>query len=336
VLAVIGCGGEGGRPGVSTSESTVCDDVAAVGCYNMYQCCSESEIEGFLKVSDPRTEDECRDDVHTICERQIAAFEFSIKNKHVQFDASIMNACLKAIEAPGDACATIDSTTPWTAACMESAWVGAVATDGQCDFSYECATDNVCNASRKCAALPGDGMPCVSQQCASGLFCNIGTCRPLVADGGVCASSTQCQKGLFCDLDGTRTCTPVHAVGEPCTGNASCATNTCLPGTCAGISETCFGDLDCSAHCADDGSFCLNDGSCQIGTCSLTPTSCTLPTDCTGVDNTCVFPVKCLPAQCQGDVVCAEAHVAVDYCSGALNSLPLFGRRVGVGAQDPL
>jgi hypothetical protein len=327
VVLIGGCGGDdgGGRPGVSTSESTVCDDVADVACYNLYQCCSEGEIEAFLGVSDPRSEDECRDDVRTICERQLVAFNFSIKNKRVQFDAKVMDTCLQAIEAPSDSCVALGATTPWTEACMQSAWVGTVATGGACDFAYECTTDNVCSASRICTALPGDGKACVESGCATGLFCDIGICHPLRAEGGMCASNAQCQKGLFCDTFGARTCAKLHATGEKCTGDFSCDTNTCLPGTCAGAENSCFASTGCSPHCADGSGGCTTDPECgSPGTCSLTQTPCGSPVDCAGVGNTCVFPVKCLPAECVGDIVCAEPHVLVDYCNGALNNLPLF------------
>jgi hypothetical protein len=49
-----------------------------------------------------------------------------------------------------------------------------------------------------------------------------------------------------------------------------------------------------------------------------------------------VFPVKCLPAECVGDIVCAEQHLNVDYCEAAIGSLPFFqgglGQRGGPGA----
>src|SRR4029079_11141538 len=84
LLVIGGCGGDdGGRPSVSTAEDTVCDAVADVACFNMFQCCSEGEIENALGVSDPRTESECRDDVRAICERQKAAIDFSIQHNRV-------------------------------------------------------------------------------------------------------------------------------------------------------------------------------------------------------------------------------------------------------------
>jgi hypothetical protein len=326
VVTAAGCGGDdgGGRPSIRTSQDTVCDAVAEVACFDMFQCCAEGEIERNLGVSDPRTEDECRDDVRAICERQKATIDFSITNNRVQFDASVMNGCLEALLAPDGTCATIASMLPWATACLDSAWTGTVATGGPCDFQIECGKDNVCNSSRVCAALPVDGMPCVAGACATGLFCNAGTCRPQLAEGVTCVSSVQCQKGLFCDTTAvTRTCTKLHDVGERCTGNISCVSGTCLPGTCAGSTTTCTSALGCSAHCADDNSFCIGDVDCLPGTCSGTTTTCFSNAGCT-TPATCVFPVRCLPAECTGDVVCAEAHVTVDYCTGAINSLPFF------------
>src|ERR1041384_3751069 len=118
------CGGDDGhsRPSVSTSEDTVCDEVADVACFNMFQCCSEGEIERFLAVSDPRTESECRDDVRAICERQKATIDSSVKNNRVTFDAKVMNACLEAIVVPEEGCATIAAMLPWAEACLKSAW----------------------------------------------------------------------------------------------------------------------------------------------------------------------------------------------------------------------
>ena len=323
LVVATGCGD--GRPDISTTSDNVCSNVADVACFDMYQCCAEGEIERALGVSDPRTEAECVDDVTAICNRQLAAFDFSIKNKHVRFDSAIMNACLKAFLAPANTCVEIAAAKPWTEACMTSAWVGVVDNGAACDFVYECAKDSFCNASRVCTALPTDGMPCGVQGCASGLFCDVATCHPLLVAGATCTSTPQCAKGLFCDLAAaTHTCTALHATGEPCTGNTTCTSNTCLPGSCAGSNSTCFSAGNCSAHCADDGSFCITDGNCATGTCSITATACAAPTDCTGVGNTCMFPVKCQPAECVGPVVCGDARIVVDYCTGPLNELPLF------------
>jgi Dickkopf N-terminal cysteine-rich region len=324
LVVALGCNGD--RPEINASQDTVCDEIAEVACYNLYQCCSEGEIEDFLGVDEPRTEAECFDDVRTLCERQLAAINFSLDNRHVRFDGAVLDACLEALVPPEGTCATIESMTPWTAACMESAWQGIVADGGKCDFAYECGADSYCNSSRTCTALPTANMSCSTRGCASGHYCDLGTCRVLVADGGACTANSQCARGLFCDTtEATRTCTPLRAIGESCAGNATCASATCLPGTCAGTGGNCFASTSCSAHCADDNSFCTTDSNCAAGTCTITGTACFSPTDCTTVGSICNFPVRCLPAACEGDIVCAETHAVVDYCQGALNSLPLFG-----------
>jgi hypothetical protein len=46
-----------------------------------------------------------------------------------------------------------------------------------------------------------------------------------------------------------------------------------------------------------------------------------------------VFPVKCLPAECVGDIVCAEQHLNVDYCEAALGSVPFFPGSPGQGGR---
>jgi len=339
VIVMIGCGGGGdGHPAIRTSQDSVCDDVAEVACYNMYRCCSESEIEDILSVTDPRTQDECHEDVVTLCKRNLVTIDFSIKNKHLKFDAEIMNKCLEAIVAPTDTCSAISSMEPWTEACLESAWSGTVEPGGACDFPNECTKDNFCSAGRLCTALPAEGMACSIQGCASGLYCDAtevpSVCHAQLAAGGPCSSVVQCQKGLYCDTASvTPVCTARHAIGEACTGNATCESATCLPGTCADSTSTCFTDANCNGHCADDDSFCTTDSTCSSGICSGAGTLCFSQADClTG--STCEFPVKCLPAECVGNVVCAEAHDFVSYCEGALSELPLFpgGGQLG-GAQ---
>jgi hypothetical protein len=210
---------------------------------------------------------------------------------------------------------------------MNSAWVGLVADGSACLSTPECASkDSFCSAGQKCTALPGDGQPCSAFGCATGTFCSAGTCRAQLAAGGACTSSLQCLKGLFCDVTALpAACAPLRAPGEACSGNTTCTSNQCNPGTCMGSTTTCFTKNNCSARCADDNSFCFTDSDCgPTGTCSMTATACSIVTPCVGVGNTCIFPVKCNPAECIGDVVCAEPHVVVDYCQGAINDLPVL------------
>lgn len=323
-LLVAGCGGDG--LDINANQDNVCSEIAKVACHNMYQCCSEAEIEDFLGVSEPRTEEQCHFDVTVICERNLATLDWSIAEGRASFDAAVMNACLDALVAPEGICASVESALPWAEACMNAAWVGTVADGGECYYSYECAgADSYCNAGRTCASLPGDGQPCSPQGCASGLFCNAGTCDALLTAGSPCTSNFQCDAGLFCDFDAvTPVCAALRAPGDACTSNSMCASFQCLPGTCSGTNQTCYANDDCFGHCEDDNSFCFDASDCGNGTCSVNNVPCQSDFDCTGgVGDVCNFTTLCLPAECLGDPVCGEAFFTVDYCDDALVALPL-------------
>ena len=42
-----------------------------------------------------------------------------------------------------------------------------------------------------------------------------------------------------------------------------------------------------------------------------------------GIGDVCNFPVRCVPQTCQGDIVCEDNYLRVDYCTGALSNLPI-------------
>lgn len=332
---VIACGGDDGVS-INTNKDNVCSQIAEVACHNLYQCCTEGEIENYLNVSDPRTEAQCRDDLTKACDRQEARIQDAITNKRVTFDSKIMNDCLESIVAPSGTCASVDMMAPWVDACMDSAWIGAVADGGMCHAGFECVTDSYCSPGETCIALPTANMPCSSNGCASGLYCNAGTCAALVAQGGMCTSTSQCAKDLFCDTtSATPTCTALHAGGEHCTSSSTCASNQCLPGTCTNSTSTCYTDANCGGRCQTGNFFCSVDRDCGNGTCSNSPTTfCSSDLTCqglgsgsgsgsgSGTSGTCVYTNHCMPGTCQGDIVCADAQVVVDYCSQALGALP--------------
>ena len=249
-IAVIGCGSsdDNGPPSIATTSDNVCTEVAAVACYNWYQCCSEGEIEHNLGVSDPRTESQCREDVAKLCERAITREAFSLAEGRVTFDNAAADSCLKALIAPDNMCSTVSATLPWEDACMMPAWIGAVALGGECDYAYECTNPdaNYCSANRHCAARPTLGQPC-DTGCATGLYCNLGTCAMQLGTGGPCTSSMQCMKGMFCDFtQATAVCEPLREPGESCTGSQSCRLGDCLPGQCTGSTQQCFAS---TGHC---------------------------------------------------------------------------------------
>jgi hypothetical protein len=326
---VMACGGDDNSVSINTNQSNVCSTIAEVACHNLYQCCSEGEIETYLRVSDPRTEAQCRDDLTKRCERSTAKLEDALTNKRATFDPKAMNSCLEAIVAPSGTCASVETMLPWVDACMTSAWVGAVSDGSMCRATFECASkDSFCSPGEMCVALPKENQPCTSQGCASGLYCNGGTCKTLVAQGGMCTSTSQCAKDLFCDTtQSTPTCSALKDGGQVCTGNASCKSADCLPGTCSNSTSTCYTDANCFARCQTGGSFCTIDSNCGSGTCSNSPTTfCTTDTNCmlgSASTGTCVFTNHCVPGTCMGEVVCADQQLVIDYCTSALGALPV-------------
>jgi hypothetical protein len=319
ILAVAACGDDGVT--IDTSASNVCSQIADVACNDVFKCCTEHEIESFLKVTERQTEDQCREDVRVSCERSIAPLRKSLDLKRVKFDANLMNNCLAALDPPSGTCSEVleQATLPWTEACMTSAWVGIVDVAADCQESYECAgaPDAFCAPTQVCAAKPGRGQPCGSG-CAHEFYCASNICQPRLPEGGVCTSTSQCEDKLFCDTSlAMPLCTAPQAAGAACASSAACLSKDCIPGTCAGPSASnCYKDTDCSGHCATTGSFCTTAASCATGTCMLSGFSCSTPTACGGSD-ICVFPVQCIPGDCIGDPVCSVPRVVADYCDGA-------------------
>ncbi len=335
LVSLVACGSDSTKPSISTSKDNVCDQIAQVACYDMYQCCSEGEIEKDLGVTDPRTEDQCRDDIRRLCERRLADAEASLTAGRVTFDSGAMNTCLKAILAPDNECATVVDKLPWTDACMMSAWVGTVPVGGQCFFAFDCAGDGTayCAPNQTCTALPTAGQPCsFNQPCAMGDYCDFTNdqCKALQGQGGMCTSTAQCNKDLFCDLSGgtgTGSCQALHGGGEPCTSPQACESGQCNPGRCMRNNNSCYTSASCSKYCGAgpfQNSFCSSDTSCE-GYCSVTTTQlCTASTQCpqTPTPETCIF-YPCVADTCVGDVVCSSSQVTVDYCTGAVGALPL-------------
>jgi len=64
---LVGCGDDGVN--IDSSAESVCGEIAEVACHNLYNCCTENEIETFLDVTEPRTQEQCYTDVQRSCER---------------------------------------------------------------------------------------------------------------------------------------------------------------------------------------------------------------------------------------------------------------------------
>jgi hypothetical protein len=319
VCALAACGDEG--VSVDADQNNVCGEIAEVACHNLYSCCSEGEIEDFLGVSEPRTEEQCREDLTRLCDRNTGSLQDSIEDGRVRFEDTRMNDCLSALVAPDGVCVDVVAELPWAMACMDSAWVGTVQIDGTCIFAHDCAgaPDNFCAPNQKCAAKPTAGFPC-GTGCASDFYCMTGICQPRLAVGGPCTTTSQCQDDLFCDTTAMPMplCTARQPGGEACTSNLACESGQCIPGTCMGTGTTCYTDMGCSSRCADDGSTCTTSAQCASGTCSVGGNLCSADTSCVaGGGDVCVFPVLCLPGDCIGDPVCTARTITVDYCDSA-------------------
>ena len=324
VSLLVGCGGDGSVE-IAANQDNFCETIAEVVCHNLYQCCTESEIQDYLSVSEPRTELQCREDRRRDCERDSADIRDSLKAGRITFDAPRLNECLGTIIAPEGVCSSVVTELPYKEACKTAPWVGAVATGGSCYFDFDCAgaPDSFCGPDQKCKQKPQAGFPCsVSTPCASQFYCaSNGTCAAKLTSGAPCMPgvSNQCAEDLFCDANATPTpvCATKKAGGEACTGDTSCTSGDCVPGQCMGTSSQCFNDAQCSSRCAGSGQFCTTAANCGNGNCSISGTTCNNTTLVCGggAGDTCVFPVQCLPGDCVGDPICTSQTLTVDYCT---------------------
>ena len=339
-LTVAACGDDSVT--VDTSEENFCDQIADVVCHNLYQCCTESEVEDYLSVSEPRTEDQCRTDLVRSCERAAPDIRDSIKAGRVTFDPVKLNDCLNSLVAPEGVCAEVVTDLPWKDTCstMNFPWGGPVAPEGQCFFSFDCAgaPDSFCGPDQKCKLKPTAGLPCsTSGECASMYYCGPNlTCAPRLSVGAPCTSSTQCGKDLFCDNKGTYNtttddvCATKVPGGSACTSEDACTSNDCISGLCMGSSfQTCFGDAGCQSHCAVSGFACDGPEDCGTGTCTGNSSiTCGVNGDATCAANsagTCLYPRSCLPGDCVGDTIglCTMPTRTADYCTN-LSNIPRF------------
>lgn len=323
---------------VDATETTFCDEFAEVACHNMYQCCSEAQIENELGVSEPRTEEQCREDKRRLCVRGTASLRDSLTAGRVTFNAEALNTCLTTLLAPDDTCSTYVSELPWLEACEVQVWSGTVATGGNCFFDHDCAgapKSAQCGPDQKCQTLPTAGFPCPTGECAADFFCGTGgLCQAKLAENAPCTGTNQCQEDLFCDLAATPMpiCIAQKPGGSPCTSDQGCISGDCVPGKCMGTQQSCFTDMQCGGRCANSTAFC------NVGmdyTCNTTPGHCdvVVTTPCSGstadtqcvnasAGTRCIFNVSCVPGDCVGDPVCTAPLFLADYCSAGLGLTP--------------
>ena len=63
------------------------------------------------RVTEPRTENQCREDYTRSCDRNAQELNDSIKAGRVNLDAARLNDCLNAVLAPGS---SVSTALPWT------------------------------------------------------------------------------------------------------------------------------------------------------------------------------------------------------------------------------
>jgi hypothetical protein len=156
----------------------------------------------------------------TLCDSEFRDF---VDDGTLTVDDTKLQACIDYIAATD--CENLALAQMDTTPCGDI-FVGAVAIDGACDASQQCAGDAYC------APVPAD----------------CGTCTARLVNGEVCSNDEQCQS-LNCN--GAGLCANAANLGEACNSAADCNGNlTCGPDmTCRpfvlGAGETCSDHDEC-------------------------------------------------------------------------------------------
>jgi hypothetical protein len=318
-LCLAGCSGKEKEPVVEMSVDTYCEQVAAVACWNMWNCCTGQQIEDVLGITISVEPAECRRDVQLICEDNMATVLWAAYKGSVRLEEANADACFQSLLLAGD-CFQHVSEIPWSRWCEDEHWFGTLQPGADCLYSFECVESSYCAADRKCKALPKENQECPSYECATGLFCNpsTGRCEGLKSSGQRCYSDGWCAAGLFCEFneEGLGTCMGLKSLGVSCKGHYQCESTFCVPGLCQDGSE-CFENSECAGACSGGGDTCYSTDDCP-GTCQTSHYACYSDWDCNTGES-------CLKETCQqrcsGESVCAAAWTVIDYCTDTLEGL---------------
>ena len=176
---------------VDADQGNFCDEVAEVACHNMYQCCTEDQIESDLGVTEPRTEVQCREDKKRECIVANADVRDSLKAGRAHVRCGKFQRILRALAAPDDTCATYVTERPWMEACKTAAFLGTVATGATCFFSHDCQGGPTASAARTRSVSGTDRRVPVPAGFCAGLYCGTGgTCVQKLAEGAPCTSNS--------------------------------------------------------------------------------------------------------------------------------------------------
>lgn len=308
------------RPDIDVSESNLCSVIADVACYNMFRCCTGAQIEGALGLTQSTTVDECRRDVKLTCQDTLTPVFWSVARGATVINTNQYKNCLTAMTAPEAGCFLHQTEPPWRLQCDQVMFQGLLAVGLQCFYDHECQPNHFCGSDAICRALPSAGQPCPQYQCAASLFCSwdSGNCEALRTVGGACNTDSECQEGLYCGVGGTgSTCQARKALGVGCESDWECSSSYCIPGTCSN-GDPCYADSQCGGTCSADGYSCYDDLDCSRS-CNLTGYYCTTDLDCPDPGDSC--PVNTCEGGCNGQPVCGEQYLVVDYCEDTIYDL---------------
>lgn len=217
ILALAACSDD--KPSVAVTAGNLCDEVAAVACYDMYRCCDDPQIETQLAATSVPTQDQCKNDVRSRCaaDPELGKLSDSVTSGHMSFDPNVLDECLKALLEPASTC-VVSGIPPWISACMASAWTGTVPAGAPCANDRECAdaADYCGTAMLVCVPKPHSGQPCNPGGCTPGTYCAGSTCMPVSGIGAPCATDPQCGPGNHCASDGSCQAIPVTTTTDYC------------------------------------------------------------------------------------------------------------------------
>jgi hypothetical protein len=198
-----GCEGGGGGGAVPIAE--LGNELGAIVCPKMVECCTQMELEDELLGASNETE----------CEAFYAGFlgqllvpvlEDSVAAGRLVYDGEAMRTCLDAYAAIdcADLPAALHAGGP--GGCTDP-FMGQVALGGMCANDVDCQS-NLCDGGSTdfdgnitygtCAEVPAIGQACVDGDCGAGAFCDYAsaqTCQAQLADGASCGADGDCASG---------------------------------------------------------------------------------------------------------------------------------------------
>lgn len=207
VLAACG-GGPGGADagGAFVPPDQFGQQVAAVDCAKIFQCCDSREIaQRFVGVSPPvTTEAQCESYLARVYDG--AAYPASLAAGRISYDGGSIADCVADIAKMtcSEYAGILRSVPEWLT--CTTYIVPKVPPGGACAHDDECYTGN-CDGGT-CQPLPGLGQPC-THACAGYTFCGVDpgsatdVCLGLRGAGASCENNDECEDGVCVGASGS-------------------------------------------------------------------------------------------------------------------------------------